>query len=193
MTREKSGFHKLRLGQNAIPTRCPTVYVSRLPRVTLTGTRKVSADLDWRYLAVMGSDDWRDKARVLAANTMKRFFAARETSGPSAHFASLKAAAPPRYSALAAAFEQNVSAVEATVGIPVTLATGAAHGSHWQRIYSAERIRALMLDADPGEDEKSLEARRESMLGKSRRRGCKNSLPLLTAAIRLLQMHAAFC
>ncbi len=46
--------------------------------------------------------------------------------------------------------------------MPVALAYAAAAGSHWQRIATAQRIRALKLDRVPGEAEASLEARREA-------------------------------
>ena len=108
----------------------------------------------------MSSDDWRAEARVLATDTMERFFVARDPSEIFPDLRNLKATLPPRYSGLAAAFKQNVSAVAATMGIPVTLASAAAEGSHWQRIHSAERIRALKLQADRGENESTLEARR---------------------------------
>jgi len=110
----------------------------------------------------MNSDDWRAKAKVLATDTMERFFVAREPSELFPDFGNLKAALPPRYSGLAAAFEHNVSAVAATMGIPVTLASAAAEGSHWQRIHSAERIRTLKLEADLGENQSTLEARRNA-------------------------------
>jgi hypothetical protein len=103
----------------------------------------------------MSSDDWRAEAKVIATDTMERFFVARD-------FGTLKAVPPARFSGLAAAFEQNVSAVIATMGIPVTLASAAAKGSHWQRIHSAERIRALKLEAVLGENEGTLEARRKA-------------------------------
>jgi hypothetical protein len=38
----------------------------------------------------------------------------------------------------------------------VTLATAAAESSHWQRIYAAERIRALGLHAEPGGNDTAL-------------------------------------
>jgi hypothetical protein len=110
----------------------------------------------------MSSDEWRAKAAALATDTMEQFFVAREASVLFPGFGALKARLPPRYSTLAAAFQQNMSAVTATVGIPVTLASAAAEGSHWQRIHSAERIRALMLKAEQGEDENALEARRDA-------------------------------
>lgn len=108
----------------------------------------------------MSSDDWRSRAKDLAEEIMGRFFVPREPSEFLPRFGEIKASLPPKYSELAAAFEKNVSAVVATVGIPVTLASAAAEGSHWQRIHSAERIRALLLNAEPGEIEAALEVRR---------------------------------
>lgn len=63
---------------------------------------------------------------------------------------------------IAAAFEQNIASVAQTAGIPFALATAAVHGSHWQRVYSAARIRSLKLDASPSEDKDALEARRSA-------------------------------
>lgn len=64
---------------------------------------------------------------------------------------------------LAAAFFENISAVLQTAGIPVTLASSAAHGSHWQRIHSAERIRSLKLSAFETEDDLALQERRDTL------------------------------
>jgi len=115
----------------------------------------------------MSSDDWRSTARALAEDIMGRFLVAGEPSKFFPNFAQIKGSLPPKYSELAEAFEKNVSAVVATVGIPVTLASAAAEGSHWQRIHSAERIRTLLLHAEPGENEAALEARRDEHALKS--------------------------
>lgn len=45
----------------------------------------------------------------------------------------------------------------------MTLASSAAHGSHWQRIHSAERIRALKLSAFETEDDLALQERRDTL------------------------------
>lgn len=110
----------------------------------------------------MGTDEWRDNAKALAAEASDRFLVARDSVDLLASVSALKAGLAPTLAALAAAFEQNISAVSSTVGIPVTLASGASEGSHWQRIQSAERIRALKLEAELGEDKAALDARRES-------------------------------
>jgi len=110
----------------------------------------------------MGTDEWRAKAKALATEASDRFLVARDPAELLSSVSALKTSLSPNLAALAAAFEQNISAVAATVGIPVTLASGASQGSHWQRIHSAERIRALNLEAEPGEDKAALDARRES-------------------------------
>lgn len=108
----------------------------------------------------MTSPDWRNEARSFATKVMDRFLLPREMSEFLLNFRHVRASLPPVYSGLADAFEKNVSAVVATVSIPVTLASAAVEGSHWQRIYTAERIRALMLAAEAGEDEAAFEKRR---------------------------------
>ena len=110
----------------------------------------------------MGTDEWRTKARALATEATERFLVARDPAELLSNVSNLKSTLSPKLAALSAAFEQNISAVVATVAIPVTLASGASEGSHWQRIHSAERIRALKLEAEPGEDKVALDTRRES-------------------------------
>lgn len=110
----------------------------------------------------MGTDESRARAKALAAEVSDRFLVARDSAARLSSVSALKTSLSPSLAALAAAFEQNVLAVAATVGIPVTLASAASEGSHWQRIHSAERIRALMLEAEPGEDKAALDARRDS-------------------------------
>jgi hypothetical protein len=109
----------------------------------------------------MSSDGWRAWASGLATDIMERFLVPREPSDLLPNFADIRASLPSMYSELAGAFETNILAVAATVSIPVTLASAAAEGSHWQRIHSAERIRALKLNAEPGEDEVALSTRRD--------------------------------
>lgn len=109
----------------------------------------------------MATDDWRAEAKGLATEATQRFLVVDATALTSS-ISSLKGSLSAKLGVLAAAFEQNISAVGATVGMPVALASAASEGSHWQRIHSAERIRALTLDAEPGENKDALEARRAS-------------------------------
>lgn len=46
------------------------------------------------------------------------------------------------YDQIAKTFDHNLHAVLATVSIPTTFAIASAYRSHWQRIYTAERIRS---------------------------------------------------
>lgn len=110
----------------------------------------------------MVTEDKRSEAKALAASVMRSFFVAPESSQILSGFAELRNRLQPRYAALCAAFEQNVSALATTIGMPVILGSAASSGSHWQRIHSAERIRALNTMAEPGENEVALEARRAS-------------------------------
>jgi hypothetical protein len=64
---------------------------------------------------------------------------------------------------IAAAFEQNISAVAATVGLPFTLAHAAVEGSHWQRIHTAERIRSLKSTYDPQLSENASDEARHNL------------------------------
>lgn len=107
------------------------------------------------------TDDRLTEERALATEAMARFLVVDPTA-LLASVSNLKSNLSPKLATLSAAFEQNISAVAATVGMPLTLATAASEGSHWQRIHSAERIRALKLDAEPGEDKNALDARRVS-------------------------------
>jgi hypothetical protein len=111
-------------------------------------------------MAKMGSDDWPAELRALRDEVVGRFFLPPDTSRLLQNLTDLRPSLPHKYSDLASTFETNISAVVATVGIPATLAWTAAEQSHWQRIYSAERIRALLIDAKPGESQGDLEARR---------------------------------
>jgi hypothetical protein len=115
----------------------------------------------------MTSDDWKSRASDLATDVTNKFFVPRPPSEILTGFGGLTNSLSPEYAPPAAAFEQNVSAVLATIGMPVTLALASAERSHWQRIYTAERIRARGLDAEPGENESDLEARRDEHALKS--------------------------
>ncbi|HVP39845.1 MAG TPA: hypothetical protein VMS93_11755 [Candidatus Saccharimonadales bacterium] len=109
----------------------------------------------------MGTDDWRAELKLLATEATQRFLVV-DGAALTSSISNLKGNLSAELDVLAAAFEQNISAVGATVGMPVTLALAASEGSHWQRIHTAERIRARALDAEPGEDTDALEARRAS-------------------------------
>jgi len=109
----------------------------------------------------MGSEHWRAEAKLLAKKSMQRFLVVDRTDLTSG-ISSIKERLQGKLYEIAAAFEQNISAVGATVGLPVTLASAASEGTHWQRIHTAESIRALMLDAEPEESEEALETRRKS-------------------------------
>jgi hypothetical protein len=54
----------------------------------------------------------------------------------------------------------NLVGLLSTVSVPYTMANASAHDMHWQRIRSAAGIRALMLDAKPGETNEELDLRR---------------------------------
>ena len=64
------------------------------------------------------------------------------------------------YESIAPTFSHNLRPPIVTVGIPVTLASGATVGSRWQRIHSSELIRAPMRNGKPGESKKVLETAR---------------------------------
>src|SRR5450631_1620491 len=53
---------------------------------------------------------------------------------------------------LGRALQANIAGLISTVTVPYTLAIRSVHDRHWQRIYSAERIRALTI-LDPNENE----------------------------------------
>jgi hypothetical protein len=106
--------------------------------------------------------DRKVETTSLVNEATARFLAPREPSELLSSVTSLRDSLPPRFNDLCRAFEQNVSAVAATVGVPITLASAASEGSHWQRIHSAERIRALKLVAEPGEGDAALAQRRTS-------------------------------
>ena len=108
----------------------------------------------------MNSENLLSRTRDLSKDIMGKFLVAREPSTLLSNFGEIKVSLPPKYSELASAFENNVTALVETIGIPVTLALAATQGRHWQRIHTAQRIRSRMIDANPGESEASLEARR---------------------------------
>jgi hypothetical protein len=59
------------------------------------------------------------------------------------------------------ALRANISGLVSTVSMPFTLARRSTTDRHWQRIYSAERIRSLSINAAPDETAEELELRRE--------------------------------
>ena len=62
---------------------------------------------------------------------------------------------------VARSFKYNVTGLLSTVTIPYELACASAIDRHYQRIFTAERIRSLNLDKKRTEDKKSLDARRD--------------------------------
>src|SRR5258708_8663966 len=65
------------------------------------------------------------------------------------------------FTEIGAALRANIAGLISTVSVPYTLAYRSATDRHWQRIYSAARIRSLKLDAGPNETQEELELRRE--------------------------------
>ncbi len=121
------------------------------------------------------SDSSSDGGR-LARDVMQRFFVADHPGELPVAVEEVRALLPGEYGMIAGAFAENIRATASTVGMPVALAYAAAEGSHWQRIHTAQRIRALRLDRAPEEDEATLEARREK-----------------TALAEASEMYRAFC
>jgi hypothetical protein len=99
--------------------------------------------------------------KEVAASVMDQFLVIDDPAELLSSVEAERALLPKQYEVLAEAFAKNIRAAVSTVGMPLTLAYATAQGSHWQRIHTAERIRALKLEAESGEDEASLEARRD--------------------------------
>lgn len=108
----------------------------------------------------MDSSEQQTEAKTITKEVAGRFLIGHRLDGVLSSISAVRTNISPHLSTVAEAFEQNISAVVATVGIPLTLAADAAHQSHWQRIYSSERIRSLMLQIESGEDQDTLEKRR---------------------------------
>ena len=107
----------------------------------------------------MAPDEPRDR-KDLATQVSKRFFLPLVLRELLPGLEASRATLSPPYSDLAEVFARNLTSVISTLGIPVTLASAAAEGSHWQRIHMAERIRALIISAEGEEDETAVEVRR---------------------------------
>jgi hypothetical protein len=67
------------------------------------------------------------------------------------------------YAEIAKAFKSNISGLLSTVSFPYALASAATTDRHFQRIHSAERIRAQNLEASTGERREQLEDRRRAV------------------------------
>ena len=65
------------------------------------------------------------------------------------------------YQTTANAFRHNISAALSTVSMPFTLASTSVEQSHFQRIYTSERIRARAIEEDDLQPGESLETARE--------------------------------
>jgi hypothetical protein len=65
------------------------------------------------------------------------------------------------FAEIGAALRANVAGLISTVSMPYTLAHRSATDRHWQRLYTAARIRSRLLDAGSNETEEELELRRE--------------------------------
>jgi hypothetical protein len=90
---------------------------------------------------------------ALRADVLERFYIPYGLPSLLTKFGELKASLPHTYLQAAEAFEFNIGSVIATVGLPFFLANSAARGSHWQRIYAAERIRARKFGPEPVPEE----------------------------------------
>lgn len=72
-------------------------------------------------------------------------------------FEKIKSSLPVTYKPVADAFENNFTAVLATTGIPMTLANAAITQMHWQRIFTAERIRHMRPPQESNKTEEDME------------------------------------
>lgn len=111
------------------------------------------------WVVKMLTDEWPPELKSLRDEVLKRFLFPQR-SDLLQEFENVKTSLPEKYLGLANNFETNISAVASTVSIPVVLAWTAAEQSSWQRIMSAERIRTVVMGAEPGESKAELEARR---------------------------------
>ena len=104
----------------------------------------------------------RSSGSQMAKEVRENFLVPTESSLKFSRISTLAETLPSELSRLAGTFHHNLTVVVDTAGVPLTLASSTAQGSHWQRIHTAERIRARMLEPEEGEEESSLESRREA-------------------------------
>jgi hypothetical protein len=77
---------------------------------------------------------------------------------------------PAKYSDIAEAFSNNLAGVLSTVGMPFNLASAATEGSHLQRIFTAESIRALKVGIDSQEEAATPEVRHKAAFERASKR-----------------------
>jgi hypothetical protein len=65
------------------------------------------------------------------------------------------------FSEIGTALRVNLAGLLSTISMPYTMAHKSSLDRHWQRIHSAERIRSLMLNAEPHETQEALQQRRD--------------------------------
>ncbi len=74
---------------------------------------------------------------------------------------------PNDISAMADAFEHNIKAVLDTISLPFEMASANAHNRHWQRISTAERIRAEIPEIQSDETPEEMEDRKNRIAAKN--------------------------
>jgi hypothetical protein len=86
----------------------------------------------------------KEKAYAVA----DRFYLERADGSPLNIIRALPATTPTGIVRIIEAFDHSISAVISTMGIPVALASAAAHSQLWTQVLGAERIRALTIEHD---------------------------------------------
>ncbi len=105
-------------------------------------------------------DDIRPELKDLVQKITAAFLVPPDEDELLSKFQEKTKAIRPQFSDIAEAFRSNIIGLLSTVSFPYALAHAASIDRHYQRIYSAERIRSLSLDEEDGESDPDLELQR---------------------------------
>lgn len=111
----------------------------------------------------VSKDEKRQMLKVLAKRATASFLVPPEGKKLLANFDESIHVLQPTVKKVAEAFRANILGLLTTVSFPYRLAHSASLDRHYQRIASAERIRALMLEQRPDESKADLDVRREAV------------------------------
>ncbi|MBC7683902.1 MAG: hypothetical protein H7176_01585 [Bdellovibrionales bacterium] len=98
-------------------------------------------------------DDERSTLKKQARRARANFFVPINSQSILSPVVELRTRLGAPFEGIAEAFVSNVQGLVSTVAIPYSLAHASSHDRHHQRLHSAARIRALMLEQKPGESE----------------------------------------
>ena len=135
----------------------------------------------------------KDEALDKALSEMRNFFLVPPS--PNDAFAKLDELIEKRdvkYQPIALAFRHNLASALSAVATPFRLASGSVHGSHFQRLHTAERIRARSISAEESTLARNSKKFANARRTKRRTRACRTFLRRRMDNVPLFLIFADF-